>query len=63
MEGNVSVKYSTKEEPWLCFRHAVIRTLQGHDVEVELGDWHSDSYMGSTCCNLCLLESISGRRV
>jgi len=53
---NLDVKFSSKDYSWLCFRHAVSEAQKGENIEVEIDDWYSGRYMGSTFCTLCGIE-------
>ncbi len=41
---------------WLCFRHATQRAIQNEHIEVDIGDYESDHYIGPTTCQDCVLE-------
>ena len=56
MNIDIKVKFSSRAEEALCFRHAVQVALEGKDVIVEAGDFNSDYYMGTIYCVRCNKE-------
>ncbi|WP_157213431.1 hypothetical protein [Paenibacillus senegalensis] len=50
--------YSETSKRWLCFRHAVARSLTGEDIELETDedDFTSEFDMRDTGCADCRLE-------
>jgi len=62
MNIDLKIRFSTEEIGWLCFRHAVKRALAGEDVKVDIDDFDSEYYMGSTSCKDCANESKSQKK-
>ena len=50
---DLKIRFSTEDDPWLCFRHAAQDAQEGKDVAVDIGDYDSDYYMGRTYCMQC----------
>lgn len=55
---NPEVKYySEKIDGYLCFRHAVLRALQGDDIEPEIDEFGADGLdMRDTHCHDCRVK-------
>lgn len=48
----MEVKYTNGKE-WFCFRHAVIRVLEGEEIHPEIDDFGSEYDMRDTLCKDC----------
>ena len=55
----LGIRFSTKEQENLCFKHAVEVSLKGTAVEVEIGDKEDLFYVASSYCVLCSDENKS----
>ena len=53
MHLNMKIKFTSESSRWLCFKHAVKHAQEGEDIEIELGDYDSEYYMGTTVCTDC----------
>jgi len=53
MEVRMQVRYRTDTASWLCFRHAVKRSMLGEEIATDVDDYSSDYYMGRTTCADC----------
>ena len=58
IEVNIKIRYSSKDHSWLCFKHAVQLAMQGEDIDVDIDDYNSEYYMGSTSCDLCYQKQL-----
>jgi len=56
MQINLKARFSTDKHNWICLRHAIILSIQGEDVQLDIDDYDSDYYMGGTVCKLCANE-------
>jgi len=57
MELKLKVRFSTVNEPWLCFRHAIKAALTGQEVRIDVDDFGSEHYLGTTVCRECEEEA------
>lgn len=53
MDIQLQVRYSSRNDPWMCFRHAMKAAMAGTDVETQIDDYRSEYYMGRTHCQEC----------
>lgn len=54
MEIKIQIRFSTQDAPWLCFRHAAKRAVEkDEEVQVDLDDFDSEYYLGTTRCVDC----------
>ena len=62
MDINFQIKYFSYNPPlsWLCFNHAVKKSLEGIEILTEIDDFSSDYYMGTTICVVCSKEGEEG---
>lgn len=57
MDIKMQVRYSSENDPWMCFRHAVQAAMDGANVETTIDDYGSEYYLGRTSCELCYQEN------
>lgn len=53
MNIRLQVRYSSQNDSWMCFRHAVKAALEGADVEMDIDDYGDEHYLGRTTCLEC----------
>ena len=50
----MKIRYSSDKFSWLCFRHATQLAVQNNvAINVDIDDYDSEYYGGSTVCKLC----------
>lgn len=58
MDIKIQIRFQAEGASWLCFRHAAKRAVEKNEaIQIDLDDYTSDYYMGSTCCADCEAES------
>ena len=57
MQFNPEIRFSSDEEPWLCFRHAVVCAMVGKDVKTTIDEFGSECDMRQTWCEPCSREA------
>lgn len=55
IKGNFS--FSTTDDVYMCFRHAVQEAIAGVDVSIDFEDYGSEYYLGRTWCEKCVKEA------
>ena len=52
MNINLAVKYLV-DDKIVCFKHAVLKSLEGKEVKTDVDDFDNEQYLGSLECTIC----------